>query len=473
MTTSTFDVVVIGAGPVGEVAADRARRGGLSVAIVERRLVGGECSFWACSPSKALLRPIHVTAASRRVRGSEGARLVPEEVLARRDAWIDDLDDSGQVAWVERAGITLVRGEASLVGERAVEVDGRRLTARHAVVLATGSDPAVPDLPGLRDARPWTNREATTSHTVPASLVVLGGGVAAVELAQVYSALGSKVTVVEQEDRLLSRLEPFAGERVRAALEAAGVRVLTGAGVEAVRRARPGGQVRVSLAGGREVRGAEVLCALGRVPATTGLGLPVVGARTDERGFVVVDDRMEVRGAVGERPWLYAVGDVNGIALLTHMGKYQARACGDLVVARARGRSEEAVRREPGLLAYATALGSPQVVFTDPEVASAGLTAAQAREAGLSVRVVDVPMDAAAGAGLVAEGYDGLARLVVDTDRQVVVGATFVGQDTAELAHAAAVAVVGEVPLDRLWHAVPSFPTMSEIWLRLLEAYGL
>jgi pyruvate/2-oxoglutarate dehydrogenase complex dihydrolipoamide dehydrogenase (E3) component len=464
-----FDVVVVGAGPVGENVADRAHKAGLTVAIVEKHLVGGECSFYACSPSKALLRPIHATRASQRVQGSEGARLDPQGVLARRDAWINRLDDSGQVGWLDHVGITLLRGEGTLTGPRALEVDGRPVNARHAVVLATGTTPTVPPVPGLREAKPWTNREATTSRRIPDRLAVLGGGVVACELAQVYAALGSTVTVVEQAPGLLGRNEEFAGTAVKEALERDGVDVRVDTAAESVSRLGPSGEVTVHLEGGGTVVADELLVAVGRTPATKGLGVESVGGRLNDAGYVSVNARMEVEGAEGDRPWLYAVGDVNGIALLTHMGKYQARACGDLIGARAAGREPDADHTTP----WADDLGAPQVVFTDPEVAAAGLTEAQARERGVRIRVVDLPMDSAAGSGLQAEGYQGQARIVVDEDAGVLVGATFVGQDVAELVHAATVAIVGKVPLATLWHAVPSYPTMSEIWLRLLEEYGL
>ncbi len=476
MSTETealeFDVVVVGAGPVGENAADRAHKAGLTVAIVEKHLVGGECSFYACSPSKALLRPIHATRASQRVQGSVGARLDPEGVLDRRDAWINHLDDSGQVGWLDHVGITLLRGEGRLVGERLLEVGDRTVRARQAVILATGTAPAVPPIPGLREANAWTNREATTTRRVPERLAVLGGGVVACELAQVFAALGSTVTIIEQEDGLLGRTEPFAGLAVREALERDGVDVRTGVRAESVSRLGPSGEVTVGLADGSEVVADELLVAVGRTPATRGLGVDAVGGQLDDQGYVCVTDRMEARGVEGVEsgsPWLYAVGDVNGIALLTHMGKYQARACGDLVGARAAGREPDPDTTVP----WADDLGSPQVVFTDPEVAAVGLTEQQARDKGLSLRVVDVAMDTAAGSGLQAEGYQGQARIVVDQDRGVLVGATFVGQDVAELVHAATVAIVGQVPVKTLWHAVPSYPTMSEIWLRLLEEYGI
>ena len=463
-----WDVIVLGAGPVGEVAADRVRKAGLTVAVVEQHLVGGECSFYACSPSTALLRRVQVTRASLGVVGSVGAHLDRDGVLHRRDQWINDLSDSGAVGWLEHVGIDLVRGSGRIVGERRVEVDGTTLEARHAVVLATGTSPLLPDIPGLADARPWTNREATTASKVPDRLAVLGGGVVACELALVYAALGSEVMIIEQEDRLLGRAEPVAAAGGADSLRRDGVDIRLGVAATAVSRLGVSGEVTVELDDGSQVISDEILVAVGRVPNTAGLGLDALGVQTDEQGYVRVSERLEASGLDGQ-PWLYAAGDVTGISLLTHMGKYQARACADLVAARATGRPDSG----PSMTPFATGLGSPQVVFTDPEVASTGLTEEQARERGIRVRVVDVPMDKAAGSGLQAEGYQGQARIVVDEDEGILVGATFVGQDVADLVHPATVAIVGKVPLTTLWHAVPSFPTMSEIWLRLLEEYGL
>jgi dihydrolipoamide dehydrogenase len=285
----------------------------------------------------------------------------------------------------------------------------------------------------------------------------------------VYAALGSTVTMVVRSPQLLIRAEPFAGEAVAAALRRDGVDVRLGVQATKVLRPGPGGEVTLELDDDSTLTADEVLVAAGRVPTTEGLGLESVGAQTDEDGYLVVTDRMEVTGADGQGLWLYAVGDVNGEALLTHMGKYQARACGDLVAARAFGRAVDDATMTP----WAGHLGSPQVIFTDPEVGTAGLTADAARARGIRTRVVDLPMDKAAGSGLQAEGYQGQARIVVDEDTGLLVGATFVGQDVADLVHPATVAIVGKVPLHLLWHAVPSYPTMSEIWLRLLEEYGL
>jgi pyruvate/2-oxoglutarate dehydrogenase complex dihydrolipoamide dehydrogenase (E3) component len=482
----TYDVVVIGAGPVGENAAGRVRRGGLTCVIVESRLVGGECSFYACIPSKALLRPVNLAAATRRVRGVRPSGLDVAEVLARRDYWTSNWDDSGAKGWLDSEGIDLVRGHARLTGPLRVEVtpkdgpasadgeaDGEAggevvtLVARQAVVLATGTSAAVPPIEGLRESRPWTNIEATSASSIPRRLVILGGGVVACEMAQAYAGLGSQVTLLERGDRLLGRTEPFAGDFVAAGLREAGVDVRLGTAVTKVVRAGSdgSGEVTVTTADGSTVVGDQVLAALGRTPSTSDLGLDTVGLKAG--GFVTVDESMRVADVADG--WLYAVGDVNGRNLLTHMGKYQGRVAGDVIVARSSGAPDDG----PSLRATSDALGAPQIVYTDPEVCAVGLTEAAAREAGLDVKVVDVPMTSASGAGLQADNYQGQARMVVDQTRQVVVGVTFVGQDTAELVHSATVAVVGGVPLDRLWHAVPSFPSMSEVWLRLLESYGL
>lgn len=469
----TFDVVVIGAGPVGENVADRAVQGGLTCAIVEAELVGGECSYWACMPTKALLRPGNALAAARRVPGAReavGSIDVPA-ALAFREAAAARGDDSGQVEWLEGAGITLVRGHGALGGERRVRVtraDGEveTLEARHAVALATGSEPVVP--PVLRGVEVWGSREAVRATAIPPRLAVVGGGVVGCELATAYAALGSQVTLLVRGDRLLPSHEPVAGELVADALRAAGVDLRLGTAVTDA-TAGDDGAAHLTLDGagsaGAGLAVDRVVAATGRRPRTRDLGLASVGLAQDEAPQV--DDTMLVDGT----DWLYAVGDVNGRALLTHQGKYQARAAGDAIAARATGAplDDGPWGRHVATADHAVV---PQVVFTDPEVAAVGRTAAQAEEAGLPVRVVDLDLGAIAGATVHAEGYTGAARFVLDAERDVVLGATFVGQDVAEMVHAATVAVVGEVPLHRLWHVVPSYPTLSEVWLRMLEQVG-
>ncbi|WP_460817452.1 dihydrolipoyl dehydrogenase family protein [Microbacterium petrolearium] len=466
METREVDVVVIGAGPVGENVADRTARAGLETVIVEAELVGGECSYWACMPSKALLRPGAALRAAQAVAGVTGGGLDAGAILARRDEFAAHWHDEGQVEWLASAGIELIRGRGRIAGERIVRVETStgevELRARHAVVVATGSDARIPDTPGLREARPWTSRQATAVRTPPARLAVIGGGVVAVEAATFLHDLGSAVTILSRGP-LLRGMEPFAGEAVRDALRERGVDVREGASVASVERA---GELRIALEGGGVVTADEVLVATGRAPRTGDLGLESVGL--EPGAPVEVDDTLRSP----RLPWLYATGDANGRALLTHQGKYQARAAGETIVARARGERVDDARwgRHAASADHAAV---PQVVFTDPEIASVGITAAQAEERGLRHRVIDYDLANVAGAGLLADGYAGRVRAVVDEERRVLVGLTLVGAGAGEMLHAATIAVVGEVPLERLWHAVPSYPTVSEFWLRLLEEYGL
>ncbi len=471
MTAREYDLIVIGGGPVGENVADRATQGGLSVVVVESELVGGECSYWACIPSKAMLRAGAAVQAARRVKGAAEAVTGSVDVartLVRRDELVHNWDDTSQVEWLQGAGIDLVRGHGRLTGERSVTVTGADgaetdLTARHAVVVSTGSAALLPDIPGLGDVQPWTSREATGVRDVPASLAVLGGGTVGTEMATLYTSFGSTVTLIARSG-LLRGVEPFAGEAVAKALAQAGTVVKTGVEIERVAR-DDDGEVVLSLSDGSEVRAAEVLVATGRVPRTEDLGLETVGL--EPGSWLDVDDTLRVRGV----DWLYAVGDVNHRALLTHQGKYQGRAAGDVIAARAKAAD---VDDAPWGRHVATADHSavPQVVFTDPEVAAVGHTEKSAREAGLSIRVIDYDLYWIAGASEVADDYQGRARAIVDEERRVLVGATFVGQDVGEMLHAATIAIVGEVPIERLWHAVPSYPTISEVWLRWLEEYG-
>lgn len=491
----TFDVVVLGGGAVGENVADRAARRGLSVAVIESEMVGGECSYWACMPSKALLRPGAVLAAARAVPGASSlvqtsslpAAVDVAATLERRDVFVSHWDDSGQAAWLDGAGLALVRGSARFTGPRELVVtddDGAttRVVARRAVVVATGSDPVIPDVDGLAEAAPWTSREATSVQDVPASLVILGGGVVAAEMAVAYTDLGAAVTMLVRGGRLLPRAEPFAADEVAAALTALGVDVRFGTQVTAVRRDDDG--VRVALADGAELRAAEILVATGRTPRTADLGLEVLGL--EPGAPLAVDDALQVT-AVADG-WLFAAGDVTGRTGTTHQGKYDGRVVGDVIAARfsassgdgaGKAENETAATAEQSAAPWSRYRASaddaavPQVVFTRPEVAWVGRTEQQARDAGIEVRVVQYSIGSVSGASLAADGYAGTAQLVLDNARGIIVGATFTGPDAAELLHAATVAVAGEVPLDRLWHAVPAYPTVSEVWLRLLETAGL
>jgi dihydrolipoamide dehydrogenase len=464
MTTNTdYDVLVVGAGPAGENVADVATQGGLKVAIVERQLVGGECSYWGCMPSKALLRPGEAMRMMKRVPGARAALtgdLDVEKALKRRNSLAANWDDSGQVNWLESANVDLIRGHGRLAGERTVEVttdDGTvtRFAAAKAVVVAVGTGALIPPIEGLRETRTWDNRDITEAKEVPRRLLVLGGGVIGVEMAQAWNDLGSEeVTIVEMAPRLLPREEPFVGAELKEALESYGITVHVESKMVKVERDASDAPVRGHLENGIIVEADEILVAIGRRPLTADLGLETVGLEPGK--FIQVDDHLLATGIDGG--WLYVVGDVNGRALLTHAGKYQARIAGNHIA----GHDTKA---------WGDVAAVPRVIFTDPAIAAVGLTEAEAADRGMNVHTVQYDVGWTAGAAALGQGIKGTSQLVIDGDRQTIVGATFVGPGVGELLHAATIAIVGEVDLNTLWHAIPSFPTISEIWLRFSEAY--
>jgi pyruvate/2-oxoglutarate dehydrogenase complex dihydrolipoamide dehydrogenase (E3) component len=375
-------------------------------------------------------------------------------VLERRDEIIHNLDDTHMEPWLNDRGVAIVRGAGRFEGERRVAVGEDTLVAKRAVVVATGSGPAMPPIDGLKDAKHWSNREATTAKQVPRRLTVLGGGVVGVEMAQAWRSLGSQVTLIEAGDRVLPREEPFASQDVETSLGEHGVDIRKGAKATAVRS--EGGEVVVELDSGDLIPGDELLVAVGRRPNTTDLGVEAIGLEPGKP--IEVDDYMRRP----DLPWLYAIGDVNGRALLTHMGKYQARIAADAILG------------PGGPCLILDGERAPRVTFTDPQVAAVGYTLDAAKQAGLNVRAVDVSTQASAGASFYGrDDAPGTSRLVVDEGANLVVGATFTGPEVGEWLQAATIAVVGKVPLDLLAHAVPAFPTRSEVWLYLMEQLGL
>jgi pyruvate/2-oxoglutarate dehydrogenase complex dihydrolipoamide dehydrogenase (E3) component len=367
---------------------------------------------------------------------------------------IHNLDDAAQMSWLEERGIVLVRGHARLDGERRVTVGDDLFHARRAVVIATGSGAAIPPVPGLAEIAPWTNRQATTSEEIPRRLTVLGGGAVGCELAQAWASLGSRVTLVEALPTLLAGEEPFASELLGKGMVDLGVHVQTGS--QAVEAAHDDDDhtFTLTLESGQQVIGDELLVAVGRTPHTADLGLETVDLAPGET--IAVDDRMRIPH---HESWLYAIGDVNGRALLTQAGKYQANiACATIM-------NREAHAVWDGKL-------TPRVAFTEPQVASVGYTLAEALAEGIQAQAIDADPGKTPGASFVGKGASSGARIVVDEQRHVVIGATIVGPDVAESLQAATFAIVGEVPLERLAHAMPAFPTRSEVWLKLLADWA-
>lgn len=469
-----YDVIVLGGGAIGENVADRAVQGGLSAVVVENALVGGECSYWACMPTKALLRPGTVLHAARNVPGAGevSSHVDVAKTLRSRDGFTSNWDDAGQVEWLHSAHIDLVRGKARISGEREVTVaaasgEETGITAEHAVAVCTGSEPSIPPIKGLTDIDYWTSADAASLQEVPGRVAVIGGGVVACEAATFLTDLGAQVDLIVRGDQVLNSMEPFVSESVTSAFKQRGITVHLSTEVTSTTSIKdadtpPGAEVaRLQLTSGEELDVDRVLVATGRkprLPQAVGLDFD-----RDEKGHLQLNDDR----SMPSHHWLYFVGDSSGKVHTTHQGKYDAREVGDVIVSHAKGADDV-----PLDLLRGDHLGPPQVVFCRPEAASVGVTLAQAHEAGRDVSVYDQDLGAIAGSVLHSQDYAGQVRFIVDNGSNTLVGVTFCGDDVAEMLHAATIAVVGEVPLDQLRHAVPSYPTMSEVWLRFLEAAG-
>ncbi|MCV7260789.1 dihydrolipoyl dehydrogenase family protein [Mycobacterium shimoidei] len=463
-----FDVVVVGAGVGGVAAVRKLVALGIAVALVEDRLAGGECHYFGCNPSKTLLRPIEVFNLAKAVPGVRetisGERVDVAGVFAKRDAIIEYLSDQDRVASLRQAGVTVFHGFGRLSGERTVVVtcaDDTEtvLMARHAVVVATGTRPYIPEIPGLAQARPWTNRDFTTMTQVPLRALLVGAGPVSVEFATILAGLGSEVTLLVRAKTLLRNCEPEASEMVTQSLRSKGVKIHFETELSAAIRPAAGGPVTATFHD-QTIEVDEIVLAAGRCTNTDDIGLETVGLSCGEP--ISVNDHLQAVGV--EAGWLYALGDTTGRARLSHISTYHGRLVAEIIAARAAGRDlseNELAARDAGNLA--------QVIYTEPQVVRVGRTESQARAEGFTVRTRTARYpDAVSFLALYRDGFDGWAKLVIEVPTNRLLGATFVGPQFSELAQAATLAVLAKVPTTLLRHAVAPHPTVNQVWDPLL-----
>lgn len=448
----SYDTIILGMGPGGEVAAGRLLAAGKKVAIVERELIGGECAYWACIPSKVLIRPPEVRSEARKTFGTGDSELTLTDIFDYRDSMIRNLDDSAQVEGYEGKGATIIKAAGKLAGPGRVEADGRTLEAE-SVIVATGSKANTLPIEGLDNVTYWTNREATTTREVPERTVIVGGGPNGIETGQWLSRLGSSVTIVEHSDCILYREDPRVGQTIQDVLEEEGIVVRTGLSVEKARRAGEG--TVLTLDNGEEIETDVIALTAGRSPRVEEIGLESVGVEPRKDGLSV-DERCHVENAP---EGLWAVGDVTGVMLFTHVAQYQGRVVADNIL----GGDRTALYR-----------GIPRVVFSDPEVAATGLTEEQARQGGLDVAAVDVDLTKVlARPWTYEENPRGRMGLVVDRGRGVLLGAWILSPQAGEWIHYITTAVREELPVERLLDTVAQFPTFSGALIEALEQLDL
>ena len=433
-----FDLVILGAGPAGEVAVNAMLKAKKRVALVERELIGGECTNWGCIPSKTLLHPPELRGVSSRTAGTRPVELDFAALAEYRDWMVSNHDDTTFVERYRERGATVVKGDGRIDGPGRVVV-GDRVLETDAILVATGADAVIPPIPGLADAGYWTNREVTALSELPRSVVFIGGGVVSVELGQFLARFGVPVTIIQGPDRIANREEPHVSSLLEAALREDGIEL--GLGRRATRVAVRGGERAVILDDGAEVAGERLVVATGRRPRTEGYGLETVGIEPGPRG-IVVDERCRAADGV------WAAGDVTGLAMFTHVAKYQARiACADVL----------------GEPARTDLRAVPRVLFTDPEVASVGITEAQAREEGRNVAAATIELRSSVSRAFTYERDPrGELGVVVDVDEQVLLGAWAVAPLASEWIHVAVLAIRARVPLDVLADTIAQFPTFTE-----------